>query len=29
MEMFEEEKTTYEGQISNHQMTIAALLEHM
>jgi len=29
MEKFEEEKVTYEGQINNHQVTIAALLEHM
>lgn len=29
MEKFEEEKTTYEGQIQGHQTTIAALLEHM
>ena len=29
MEKFEEEKTTYEGQINEHQTTIAALLEHM
>ena len=29
MEQFEEEKTTYEKQITDHQTTIAALLEHM
>jgi intraflagellar transport protein 74 len=29
MEKFEEDKTTYEGQINEHQTTIAALLEHM
>lgn len=29
MEKFEEEKTTYEGQISTHQTTIASLLTHM
>ena len=29
MERFEEEKTTYEGQIGEYQSTIAALLEHM
>lgn len=29
MEHFEDEKTTYESQISDHQQTIAALLEHM
>lgn len=29
MERFEEEKTTYEGQISEHQSVVAALLEHM
>jgi predicted nucleic acid-binding Zn-ribbon protein len=28
MEKFEEDKTTYEGQINEHQTTIAALLEH-
>jgi hypothetical protein len=29
MERFEEEKTQYEGQINDHQTTIALLLEHM
>lgn len=29
MEKFEEEKVTYEREISQHQQTIAALLEHM
>ena len=29
MERFEEEKTQYEGQINDHQTTIAVLLEHM
>lgn len=29
MEKFEDEKVTYESQISTHQITIAALLEHM
>mmetsp|Transcript_984 Transcript_984/g.991 ORF Transcript_984/g.991 Transcript_984/m.991 type:complete len:227 (+) Transcript_984:1061-1741(+) len=29
MEKFEDEKVTYESQIQTHQVTIAALLEHM
>jgi hypothetical protein len=29
MERFEEDKTTYERDIGEHQLTIAALLEHM